>query len=43
MSDWIPAIKASAQVMCKSTTDENVYATCIDGKLVPYTCLTQSR
>ena len=32
MSDWIPAIKASAQVMCKSTTDEVVYPTCFAGK-----------
>ena len=32
MSDWIPAIKASAQVMCKSTTDETVYSTCFAAK-----------
>ena len=32
MSDWIPAIKASAQVMCKSTTDETVYSGCWAGK-----------
>ena len=32
MSDWIPAFKASAQVMCKSTTDETVYSTCFAGK-----------
>ena len=32
MSDWISAIKASAQVMCKSTTDETVYSTCWAGK-----------
>ena len=32
MSDWIPAIKASAEVMCKSTTDETVYSTCFAGK-----------
>ena len=32
MSDWIPAIKASAQVMCKSTSDETVYSTCFAGK-----------
>ncbi len=32
MSDWIPALKASAQVMCKSTTDETVYSTCFAGK-----------
>ena len=32
MSDWIPAIKASAEVMCKSTTDETVYSSCFAGK-----------
>lgn len=32
MSDWIPAIKASAEVMCKSTTDETIYSTCWAGK-----------
>ena len=32
MSDWIPAIKASAQVMCKSTSDETVYSACWAGK-----------
>jgi glutamate/aspartate transport system permease protein len=32
VSDWIPIIKASAQVMCKSTTDEAVYASCFAGK-----------
>ena len=28
MSDWIPAIKASASMMCKSTTDETIYSSC---------------
>jgi len=32
VSDWIPAIKRSAEVMCKSTTDDTVYATCFAGK-----------
>ena len=32
MSDWIPIIKRSAEVMCKSTTDETVYASCFAGK-----------
>ena len=32
MSDWIPAIKRSAELMCKSTTDETVYSTCFAGK-----------
>jgi glutamate/aspartate transport system permease protein len=32
VSDWIPAIKASATVMCKSTTDETIYSTCWTGK-----------
>lgn len=32
MSDWIPVIKRSAEVMCKSTSDETVYATCFAGK-----------
>ena len=32
MSDWIPIIKRSAEVMCKSTTDETVYSTCFAGK-----------
>ena len=32
MSDWIPQLKASAQVMCKSTSDETVYSTCFAGK-----------
>jgi glutamate/aspartate transport system permease protein len=32
VSDWIPIIKSSAQVMCKSTTDETVYASCFAGK-----------
>ena len=32
MSDWIPALTASAQVMCKSTSDETVYSTCFAAK-----------
>ena len=32
MSDWFAALKASAVVMCKSTTDETVYASCFAGK-----------
>jgi glutamate/aspartate transport system permease protein len=32
MSDWIPIIKRSAEVMCKSTSDDTVYATCFAGK-----------
>ena len=32
MSDWIPAIKRSAEVMCKSTSDETVYSSCFAGK-----------
>jgi len=32
VSDWIPMINRSAEVMCKSTTDETVYATCFAGK-----------
>jgi glutamate/aspartate transport system permease protein len=32
VSDWIPAIKRSAEVMCKSTTDETVFPTCFAGK-----------
>ncbi len=32
MSDWIPQIKASAAVFCKSTSDDTVYATCFAGK-----------
>ena len=32
MSDWIPAIKASAEVMCKSTSDETIYSGCWAGK-----------
>ena len=32
MSDWIPMIKRSAEVMCKSTTDETVYASCFAPK-----------
>jgi glutamate/aspartate transport system permease protein len=32
VSDWIPIIKRSAEVMCKSTTDETVYASCFAGK-----------
>jgi glutamate/aspartate transport system permease protein len=32
VSDWIPIIKRSAEVMCKSTTDETVYSTCFAGK-----------
>jgi glutamate/aspartate transport system permease protein len=32
VSDWIPAIKASVEVMCKSTTDETIFSTCWAGK-----------
>ncbi len=32
MSDWIPAIKRSAEVMCKSTSDDTVYSSCFAGK-----------
>ena len=32
MSDWIPTIMRSAEVMCKSTTDETVYSSCFAGK-----------
>ena len=32
MSDWMPVIKRSAEVMCKSTSDETVYASCFAGK-----------
>ena len=32
MSDWIPAIKASVAVMCKSTSDETIYASCFAPK-----------
>ena len=32
MSDWFAAIERSAQVLCKSTSDETVYASCLAGK-----------
>ena len=32
MNDWMPVIKASAAVMCKSTTDETMYSSCFAGK-----------
>jgi glutamate/aspartate transport system permease protein len=32
VSDWIPAMKASVEVMCKSTTDETIFSTCWAGK-----------
>ena len=32
MSDWIPIIKESAEVMCRSTTDSTIYASCFAGK-----------
>ena len=32
MSDWIPTIKRSAEMMCKSTSDETFYASCFAGK-----------
>ncbi len=32
MSDWIPVIKQSAAVMCKSTVDETTYSSCFAGK-----------
>jgi glutamate/aspartate transport system permease protein len=32
VSDWIPAIKRSAEVMCKSTSDDTVYSSCFAGK-----------
>jgi glutamate/aspartate transport system permease protein len=32
VSDWIPVIKRSAEVMCKSTSDETVYSSCFADK-----------